>query len=28
MFFLWIATALTVWSGVDYLFRFIKVIAR
>lgn len=28
MFFLWIATALTVWSGVDYLARFIKVIAR
>jgi CDP-diacylglycerol--glycerol-3-phosphate 3-phosphatidyltransferase len=28
MFFLWIATLLTVWSGVDYLFRFIKLIAR
>jgi len=28
MFFLWIATALTIWSGVDYLIRFIKVIAR
>jgi CDP-diacylglycerol--glycerol-3-phosphate 3-phosphatidyltransferase len=28
MFFLWIATLLTVWSGVDYLFRFIRVIAR
>ena len=28
MFFLWIATALTVWSGIDYLFRFVKVIAR
>jgi CDP-diacylglycerol--glycerol-3-phosphate 3-phosphatidyltransferase len=28
MFFLWIATLLTVWSGVDYLARFIKVIAR
>lgn len=28
MFFLWIATALTIWSGVDYLARFIKVIAR
>lgn len=28
MFFLWIATALTVWSGVDYLARFVKVIAR
>lgn len=28
MFFLWIAFVLTVWSGVDYLARFIKVIAR
>lgn len=28
MFFLWIATLLTVWSGVDYLARFIRVIAR
>lgn len=28
MFFLWIATVLTIWSGVDYLVRFIKVIAR
>ncbi|HEY3425136.1 MAG TPA: CDP-diacylglycerol--glycerol-3-phosphate 3-phosphatidyltransferase [Negativicutes bacterium] len=28
MFFLWIATLLTVWSGVDYLVKFIKVIAR
>jgi CDP-diacylglycerol--glycerol-3-phosphate 3-phosphatidyltransferase len=28
MFFLWIATLLTAWSGVDYLVRFIKVIAR
>jgi CDP-diacylglycerol--glycerol-3-phosphate 3-phosphatidyltransferase len=28
MFFLWIATVLTVWSGVDYLVRFIKVIVR
>jgi CDP-diacylglycerol--glycerol-3-phosphate 3-phosphatidyltransferase len=28
MFFLWIATLLTVWSGVDYLSRFIKIIAR
>jgi CDP-diacylglycerol--glycerol-3-phosphate 3-phosphatidyltransferase len=26
MFFLWIATVLTVWSGVDYLFRFVKII--
>lgn len=28
MFFLWIATLLTVWSGGDYLARFIKIIAR
>lgn len=28
MFFLWIATILTVWSGVDYLVRFVKVITR
>jgi len=28
MFFLWIATMLTIWSGVDYLVRFIKVITR
>jgi len=28
MFFLWIALILTVWSGVDYLVKFIKVIAR
>ncbi|HXE96455.1 MAG TPA: CDP-diacylglycerol--glycerol-3-phosphate 3-phosphatidyltransferase [Dongiaceae bacterium] len=28
MFFLWIATLLTIWSGVDYLVRFIKVITR
>lgn len=28
MFFLWIAFILTVWSGIDYLVRFIKIIAR
>jgi len=28
MFFLWIALVLTVWSGVDYLVKFIKIIAR
>jgi CDP-diacylglycerol--glycerol-3-phosphate 3-phosphatidyltransferase len=28
MFYLWIATLLTVWSGMDYLYRFIRVIAR
>lgn len=28
MFFLWIATLLTIWSGADYLFKFIRVIVR
>lgn len=28
MFYLWIAFFITVWSGADYLFRFIKIIAR
>lgn len=28
MFFLWIATLLTVWSGADYLARFVRVIVR
>lgn len=28
MFYLWIATILTIWSGVDYLARFVKVITR
>jgi CDP-diacylglycerol--glycerol-3-phosphate 3-phosphatidyltransferase len=28
MFYLWIATLLTVWSGVDYLVRFVRVIAK
>lgn len=28
MFYLWIATVLTVWSGADYLIRFIKIIVR
>jgi CDP-diacylglycerol--glycerol-3-phosphate 3-phosphatidyltransferase len=28
MFYLWIATIITVWSGVDYLWRFVRVIAR
>jgi CDP-diacylglycerol--glycerol-3-phosphate 3-phosphatidyltransferase len=28
MFYLWIATLLTVWSGMDYLARFVKVITR
>lgn len=28
IFFLWIATILTVWSGVDYIYRFIRLIAK
>jgi len=28
MFYLWIATILTVWSGVDYLTKFVRVISR
>ena len=28
MFFLWIATLLTVWSGIDYLARFVRVILK
>lgn len=28
MCYLWIATLLTIWSGGDYLVRFIKVISR
>lgn len=28
MFFFWIAFALTLWSGVDYLSRFFRVFAR
>jgi CDP-diacylglycerol--glycerol-3-phosphate 3-phosphatidyltransferase len=28
MFYLWIATILTIWSGVDYLVKFFKIIAR
>jgi len=28
MFYLWIATMLTIWSGVDYLVKFVKVIVR
>jgi CDP-diacylglycerol--glycerol-3-phosphate 3-phosphatidyltransferase len=28
MIYLWIATVLTIWSGVDYLIRFIRVIVR
>ena len=28
MFYLWIATIITIWSGVDYLVRFMRVIAK
>lgn len=28
MFYLWIATLLTVWSGADYLARFVRVLTR
>ncbi|MCM0083397.1 CDP-diacylglycerol--glycerol-3-phosphate 3-phosphatidyltransferase [Geomonas sp. Red32] len=28
MFYLWIATVITIWSGVDYLNKFVKLIAR
>lgn len=28
MFYLWIAFIITLWSGIDYLARFIKVITR
>lgn len=28
MFFFWIAFVLTVWSGLDYLYRFVRIIAR
>ncbi|MBU5637379.1 CDP-diacylglycerol--glycerol-3-phosphate 3-phosphatidyltransferase [Geomonas sp. Red69] len=28
MFYLWIATIITIWSGVDYLSKFVRVIAK
>jgi CDP-diacylglycerol--glycerol-3-phosphate 3-phosphatidyltransferase len=28
IFFLWIATIITIWSGIDYLARFFKVLTR
>lgn len=28
MFYLWIAFIITVWSGVDYLAKFVRIIAR
>jgi len=28
IFFLWIATIITIWSGIDYLARFFRILAR
>jgi len=28
MFYLWIAFIITVWSGIDYLYKFMRVIVR
>jgi CDP-diacylglycerol---glycerol-3-phosphate 3-phosphatidyltransferase len=28
IFYLWIATIITIWSGVDYLQKFVRVIAK
>ncbi len=28
IFYLWIATVLTIWSGIDYLAKFIRIIVR
>ena len=28
MFYLWIATVITIWSGVDYMAKFSRVIAK
>ncbi|TLM98360.1 CDP-diacylglycerol--glycerol-3-phosphate 3-phosphatidyltransferase, partial [bacterium] len=28
IFYLWIATIVTIWSGADYLIKFVKVIAK
>jgi len=28
MFYLWIATIITIWSGVDYLVKFVRFIAK
>lgn len=28
MFYLWIATVITIWSGADYLYKFVRVIAK
>jgi CDP-diacylglycerol--glycerol-3-phosphate 3-phosphatidyltransferase len=28
IFYLWIATIITIWSGIDYLAKFIRIIAK
>ncbi len=28
MFYLWIATVITLWSGIDYIVKFMRIIAR
>ncbi|HET6420327.1 MAG TPA: CDP-diacylglycerol--glycerol-3-phosphate 3-phosphatidyltransferase [Geobacteraceae bacterium] len=28
MFYLWIATLITIWSGADYLIKFFRIIAK
>ena len=28
IFYLWVATIITIWSGVDYLQKFVRVIAK
>jgi len=28
MFYLWIATVITIWSGVDYLYKFVRLITK
>ncbi len=28
MFYLWIATIMTIWSGTDYLIKFFKILAK
>ena len=28
MFYLWIATVITIWSGVDYLYKFMRVLTK
>jgi CDP-diacylglycerol--glycerol-3-phosphate 3-phosphatidyltransferase len=28
IFYLWIATVITIWSGIDYLVKFTRVIVK